>query len=118
MYGFLADLIESNNQHILGSNNSNLPRVIAIIAEAVAVEVLAPDNVAKQRLVNLVNQVKVIHYSSPYRRDSLILAGQRWSLRGLCGWSDGTAEESYSGDYHQLAWMEIVSILGSFKLQS
>ena len=60
VYGFLADLIESNNQHILGSNNSNLPRVIAIIAEALAVEVLAPDNVAKQRLVNLVNQVKVI----------------------------------------------------------
>ena len=59
VYGFLADLIESNNQHILGSNNSNLPRVIAIIAEALAVEVLAPDNLAKQRLVNLVNQVKV-----------------------------------------------------------
>ena len=64
VYGFLADLIESNNQHILGSNNSNLPRVIAIIAEAVAVEVLAPDNVAKQRLVNLVNQVKVSHSSN------------------------------------------------------
>ena len=64
VYGFLADLIESNNQHILGSNNSNLPRVIAIIAEAVAVEVLAPDNVAKQRLVNLVNQVKVSHASN------------------------------------------------------
>ena len=62
VYGFLADLIESNNQHILGSNNSNLPRVIAIIAEALAVEVLAPDNVAKQRLVNLVNQVKVMNY--------------------------------------------------------
>ena len=64
VYGFLADLIESNNQHILGSNNSNLPRVIAIIAEALAVEVLAPDNVAKQRLVNLVNQVKVSHSSN------------------------------------------------------
>merc|ERR1719447_2456991 len=58
VYGFLADLIESNNQHILGSNNSNLPRVIAIIAEALAVEVLPPDNSAKLRLVNLVNQVK------------------------------------------------------------
>jgi len=43
---------------LVTSNNSNLPRVIAIIAEALAVEVLAPDNVAKQRLVNLVNQVK------------------------------------------------------------
>ena len=59
VYGFLADLIESNNQHILGSNNSNLPRVIAIIAEALAVEVLPPDNSAKLRMINLVNQVKV-----------------------------------------------------------
>merc|ERR1719461_2677570 len=58
VYGFLADLIESNNQHILGSNNSNLPRVIAIIAEALAVEVLPPDNSAKLRMINLVNQVK------------------------------------------------------------
>ena len=60
VYGFLADLIESNNQHILGSNNSNLPRVIAIIAEALAVEVLPPDNSAKMRLVNLVNQVLIV----------------------------------------------------------
>ena len=59
VYGFLADLIESNNQHILGSDNSNLPRVIAIIEEALAVEVLPPDNSAKLRMINLVNQVKV-----------------------------------------------------------
>ena len=117
VYGFLADLIELNNQHILGSNNSNLPRVIAIIAEAVAVEVLAPDNVAKQRLVNLVNQVKVIHsFSHNQERLILIIAGQRWSLRGLCGWPHRTAEESYSGDYHQLAWMELLSI--PWKLQA
>ena len=59
VYGFLADLIESNNQHILGANNSNLPRIIAIIAEALATEVLPPEEVAKQRLVNLVKQVQV-----------------------------------------------------------
>ena len=59
VYGFLADLIESNNQHVLGSNNSNLPRVIAIIAEALATEVLPPEDVARQRLVNLVKQVQV-----------------------------------------------------------
>ena len=101
MYGFLADLIESNNQHILGSNNSNLPRVIAIIAEALAVEVLAPDNVAKQRLVNLVNQVKVNLSPVAMRAgdSSSIILGKCWSVRGLCGRSDGTAEESYSGDY-------------------
>lgn len=58
VYGFLADLIESNNQHILGANNSNLPRIIAIIAEALATEVLPPEEVAKQRLVNLVKQVQ------------------------------------------------------------
>ena len=61
VYGFLADLIESNNQHVLGSNNSNLPRVIAIIAEALATEVLPPEDVARQRLVNLVKQVQVNH---------------------------------------------------------
>ena len=88
VYGFLADLIESNSQHILGSNNSNLPRVIAIIAEALAVEVLAPDNVAKQRLVNLVNQVKVVSHLLPHPRLTSIFVGQRWSLRGLCGRSD------------------------------
>ena len=60
VYGFLADLIESNNQHILGANNSNLPRIIAIIAEALATEVLPPEEVAKQRLVSLVKQVQVI----------------------------------------------------------
>jgi len=58
VYGFLADLIESNNQHVLGNNNSNLPRVIAIIAEALATEVLPPEDVARQRLVNLVKQVQ------------------------------------------------------------
>ena len=26
VYGFLADLVESNNPHILGENNANLPR--------------------------------------------------------------------------------------------
>merc|ERR1711862_78156 len=58
VYGFLADLIESNNPHILGANNSNLPRVMAIIAEALATEVLAPEEVARQRLVNLVKQIQ------------------------------------------------------------
>ena len=59
VYSFLADLIESNNHHVLGSNNSNLPKLIAIIAEALATEVLPPEDLAKQRLVNLVKQVQV-----------------------------------------------------------
>merc|ERR1712241_984253 len=55
VYGFLADLVERNNPHILGANNSNLP---TIIAKALATEVLPPEEVAKQRLVNLVKQVQ------------------------------------------------------------
>merc|ERR1719411_52136 len=58
VYGFLADLIESNNQLILGANNQNLPRVVAIIAEALAVEVLPPDHPSKARLIGIVKQVQ------------------------------------------------------------
>jgi len=58
VYGFLADLVEGNNPHILGANNSNLPRVVAIIAEALAVEVLPPDHAARQRIVSIVKQVQ------------------------------------------------------------
>jgi len=58
VYGFLADLVERNNPHILGANNSNLPRVVAIIAEALAVEVLPPDHAARQRIVSIVKQVQ------------------------------------------------------------
>ena len=59
VYGFLADLVEGNNPHILGANNSNLPRVIAVIAEALAVEALPPDHAARQRIINIVKQVQV-----------------------------------------------------------
>ena len=108
VYGFLADLIESNNQHILGSNNSNLPRVIAIIAEALAVEVLPPDNSAKLRMINLVNQVKV---PSPqfflFHNKYFIFAGQCGRVRGLCGGADGATEESNTGDPHQLAGIHL-----------
>jgi len=58
VYGFLADLVERNNPHILGANNSNLPRVVAIISEALAVEVLPPDHAVRQRIVSIVKQVQ------------------------------------------------------------
>ena len=37
----------------------SLPRVVAIIAEALAVEVLPPDHPAKARLIGIVKQVQV-----------------------------------------------------------
>jgi len=58
VYGFLATLVEANNPHILGANNSNLPRVIAVIAEALAVDVLPPDHEVRGRIVGIVKQVQ------------------------------------------------------------
>merc|ERR1712130_1065867 len=49
---------EGNNPHILGANNSSLPRVVAIIAEALAVEVLPPDHPSKARLIGIIKQVQ------------------------------------------------------------
>ena len=84
VYGFLADLIESNNPHILGANNSNLPRVMAIIAEALATEVLAPEDVARQRLVNLIKQIQVNFLNSESVRCAItvtfVLNGKEQSL--------------------------------------
>jgi len=57
VYGFLSYLVESNNPHILGPNNSNLPRVTAVIAEALAVDVLPPDHEVRARLIGIVRQV-------------------------------------------------------------
>jgi len=58
VYGFLADLVESNNPHVLGENNANLPRIVAIITEALAVEVLPPESAEKQRVISIVKQVQ------------------------------------------------------------
>ena len=41
----------------------SLPRVVAIIAEALAVEVLPPDHAARTRLVGIVKQIQVTHPS-------------------------------------------------------
>jgi len=58
VYGFLANLVEANNPHILGDNNANLPRVVAVIAEALAVDVLPPDSAERGRIVGIVKQIQ------------------------------------------------------------
>jgi len=58
VYGFLATLVEANSPHVLGANNSSLPRVIAVIAEALAVDVLPPEHEVRAKLVNIVKQVQ------------------------------------------------------------
>ena len=60
---------------------SSLPRVVAIIAEALAVEVLPPDHPSKARLIGIIKQVQV-SVASSCMTSSLdnAIAGQRWSV--------------------------------------
>ena len=59
VYGYLCDLIEGNHPIILGQNNANIPRIIAIFAEAFAVEALPSTNDVHKRMVNITRQVQV-----------------------------------------------------------
>lgn len=46
-YGYLCDLIQSNNPFILGANNSNLPRILALIGDAFfngVIQIITPTN--------------------------------------------------------------------------
>jgi len=58
VYGYLCDLIEANHPIILGQNNSNIPRIIAIFAEAFSVEALPTSNEVHKRMVNITRQVQ------------------------------------------------------------
>lgn len=47
IYGYLCDLIQSNHPIILGNNNSNLPRIVALIGDAFyhgVVQIITPTN--------------------------------------------------------------------------
>jgi len=47
IYGYLCDLIQSNHPIILGSNNSNLPRIVALIGDAFfhhVIQIITPTN--------------------------------------------------------------------------
>lgn len=85
VYGYMCDLIEQNNQHVLGEsclnrtscncfyelqyyalyfcfilgpNNSNIPRIINIIAEAFFREAIDPSKPEGYRMSNIVRQVQ------------------------------------------------------------
>ena len=59
VYGYLCDLIEANHQVILGNQNSNIPRIIEIFAEAFSVEALPPSHEVYGRMVGITRQVQV-----------------------------------------------------------
>jgi len=58
VYGYLCYLIENHHPVILGPNNSNLPKLIAIIAEAFHRDAIAPDHVVAQKMLNIVRQIQ------------------------------------------------------------
>ena len=62
VYGYLCDLIEANHPRILGENNGNIPRIIAIFAEAFSVEALPATHEVYKRMVNITRQVQVCKF--------------------------------------------------------
>ncbi|XP_053959083.1 importin-5-like [Anastrepha ludens] len=58
IYGYMCDLIQANHPIILGNNNSNLPRIVSIIAQAFVTKVVAPLKDVGTRMLGIVKQVE------------------------------------------------------------
>ncbi|KAL5476110.1 hypothetical protein EMCRGX_G026016 [Ephydatia muelleri] len=58
IYSYLCDLIESNNSAILGANNNNIPRILAIIGEVCAEEVLMGNEQVLMKLLSIARHVQ------------------------------------------------------------
>lgn len=58
VYGYLCDLIQANHPIVLGPNNSNLPRIVSIIASAFSSQVVDPHSEEGQRMLGIVKQVE------------------------------------------------------------
>ena len=59
VYGYLCDLIQANHPVVLGANNSNLPRIVAIIAEALYRDVIEPTQEVGRRMLEIVKQIEL-----------------------------------------------------------
>lgn len=58
VYGYLCDLIQANHPTVIGVNNSNLPRIVTIIAEAFRNEAVAFENPEALRMINIVKHIE------------------------------------------------------------
>ncbi|XP_055850061.1 importin-5 [Episyrphus balteatus] len=58
IYGYLCDLIQANHPVILGANNSNLPRIVSIIAQAFKSGVVKPLSEEGSRMIGIVKQLE------------------------------------------------------------
>jgi hypothetical protein len=55
--GYLLELIEQNNQIVMGANSSNLPRLVAVVAEVFARSVIETNSEVGVKLVSFLKQV-------------------------------------------------------------
>lgn len=58
IYGYMCDLIQANHPIILGNNNSNLPRIVSIIAQAFVTKVVSSLSDIGTRMLGIVKQVE------------------------------------------------------------
>ncbi|KAJ1361139.1 hypothetical protein KIN20_020327 [Parelaphostrongylus tenuis] len=61
IYGYLADLIESNHPVVLGEDNCNLPRIVFIIVSAFTLEAFPPTDEGMAVAQRLQHVLKVLH---------------------------------------------------------
>ena len=57
VYSYLCELIEGNNEYILGLNNSNLPRIVAIFAESFRLETTSEDIQCHNRILTILQHI-------------------------------------------------------------
>lgn len=53
IYGYLCELVQANHPVILGANNSNLPRIVSIIAHAFSCDVVVPTSEVGERMLRI-----------------------------------------------------------------
>ncbi|XP_050432076.1 importin-5 [Adelges cooleyi] len=58
VYGYLCKLIENHHPMVLGSNNSNIPSLIGIIAEAFLRDAIDRSHAVAQRMIMIVRQIQ------------------------------------------------------------
>ncbi|EAT37896.1 AAEL010159-PA [Aedes aegypti] len=58
VYGYLCDLIQANHPAVLGENNSNLPRIVSIFAEAFYREAMSVGHPESTRMLAIVKQIE------------------------------------------------------------
>ena len=68
VYGYLCDLIESNNPVIVDQDNANVPNVIKLFADAFAKSSIEVNSVVGQRMVLILRHVQVSSFIDQKKR--------------------------------------------------